>query len=212
MVKGKIKLDDVVIKEGNYMVPNNWVWVKIGVVIELAYGKSLPSKIRIPGNFDVYGANGIVGNHVEYLVEGPKIIVGRKGSIGAINWAEGNIWPIDTTYYVISKGINYKYIYYYLKNMNLVELNKATAIPGLNRNDVYDKLIPIPPLKEQTRIVSKIEGFFEKLDRVDELVQIGEQIELIKKSILAKAFRGQLGTNCEEDESATELLKEILNK
>lgn len=69
----------------------------------------------------------------------------------------------------------------------------------------------LPTLQEQKEIVRILDKLLEEESKIEELTQLEEQIELIKKSILAKAFRGQLGTNCEDDESALELLKEILN-
>ncbi len=77
--------------------------------------------------------------------------------------------------------------------------------------DIIKKLpIPIPPIEEQIEIVRILDKIFEEESKIEELTQLEEQIELIKKSILAKAFRGQLGTNCEDDKSALELLKEII--
>ena len=58
------------------------------------------------------------------------------------------------------------------------------------------------------RILDKI---LDNESKIEELTQLEEQRELIKKSLLAKAFRDQLGTNCEEDEYAIKLLKQILN-
>lgn len=68
----------------------------------------------------------------------------------------------------------------------------------------------VEDLNTQLEIIEVINKFVNKEKKLEELTQLEEQIELIKKSILAKAFRGQLGTNCGEDESALELLKEIL--
>ena len=72
--------------------------------------------------------------------------------------------------------------------------------------------IVLPTIEEQKEIVRILDKLLEQESKIDELTKLEEQIELIKKSILAKAFRGQLGTNCEDDESAIELLKEILMK
>ena len=51
-------------------------------VLTLEYGISLPEKKRISSDFPVYGSNGVVGSHNEFLVNAPCIIVGRKGSAG----------------------------------------------------------------------------------------------------------------------------------
>ncbi|MZK50961.1 restriction endonuclease subunit S [Clostridium beijerinckii] len=84
---------------------------------------------------------------------------------------------------------------------------------GINQNVLKKEVaIPVPPIEEQKEIVKILDKLLEEESKIEELTQLEDQIELIKKSTLAKAFRGELGTNCEEDESALELLKEILSK
>jgi type I restriction enzyme S subunit len=61
--------------------------VKLGDICEFKYGSSLPAAKRIEGSFDVYGSNGIVGTHDEALTTGPTIVIGRKGSIGEVNYS-----------------------------------------------------------------------------------------------------------------------------
>jgi type I restriction enzyme M protein len=69
-------------------------------VCTLEYGSSLPKEKRVEGQYPVVGSNGITGYHNNYLVEGPTIVVGRKGSAGEVTLIEQNCFPIDTTYYV----------------------------------------------------------------------------------------------------------------
>ena len=94
----------------------------------------------------------------------------------------------------------------------LIRGNILSATLGkLALTRIKDILVPVPSIEEQKEIVRILDKVLEEESKIEELTKLQEQIELIKKSILAKAFRGQLGTNCEEDESALELLKEILN-
>ena len=73
--------------------------------------------------------------------------------------------------------------------------------------------IEIPSMEEQKEIVRLLDVLLEKENRNKENVEmVLENIEGIKKSILAKAFRGELGTNNPEEESAIELLKTVLMK
>ena len=82
-------------------------WVPLGEVMELAYGKSLSAKHRVPGSIPVYGSNGVVGTQDKPLVEGKSVIVGRKGSAGAVRLVTEPCFPIDTTYFVRPrKGIH----------------------------------------------------------------------------------------------------------
>jgi type I restriction enzyme M protein len=132
-------------------------------VCTLEYGASLPKEKRVDGPYPVVGSNGITGYHSKYLVEGPAIIVGRKGSAGEVTLIEKNCFPIDTTYYVKqtnSAESDIGYLYWLLKTLNLSQLRGGAGIPGLNRTDVYEThQIPLPPMEMQKEIVAEIEGY-----------------------------------------------------
>ena len=136
-------------------IPEEWSIFTIGDLLTLEYGKGLPKHKRKQGNYPVLGSNGIVDVHNEYLLEAPSIIVGRKGTAGQITYINDNCWPIDTTYYVNIKQIEVSldYAYYFLLHANLPALSQSTGVPGLNRNDVYNILVPLPELIEQKEIV-----------------------------------------------------------
>lgn len=189
---------------------------KIGDLFAFEYGKSLTKKERKEtGSYPVYGSNGIVGFHDEYLVEGPAIIIGRKGAVGEVEFETNNLWPIDTTYYVkVAEYLDFKYSYFLLKSLVLSRLDKSTAIPGLNRNDAYDLNVDLPPLPEQRAIVSRIEQLFSDLDNgIANLKLAQEQLKVYRQAVLKKAFEGELTRKWREQQaelpSAEELLKEI---
>jgi type I restriction enzyme S subunit len=118
-------------------------------ILSLHYGKSLPATSRISGRVPVYGSNGITGWHNESLVQGPAIIVGRKGSIGEVHWSFTSVYPIDTTFYVQPVN-NYPLLacYFALKSAGLHSMNSDSAIPGLNRDRALHVEVPIPDSKE----------------------------------------------------------------
>ncbi|MCX8713019.1 restriction endonuclease subunit S [Gilliamella sp. B3464] len=166
----------------------------LGNVLELAYGKSLPAKSRSGDGYPVYGSNGEIGKHKQKLVNGPFIIVGRKGSYGEITWSDSSGWPIDTTYYVVLKiKSNLKFIFYLLQTLGLNQLNRSTAIPGLNREDAYKLKINLPSIQEQNEIVRRVEQLFAYADKIEQQVNTAlEKVNHLPQSILAKAFRGEL--------------------
>ena len=137
-------------------------------VCTLEYGSSLPKEKRVEGPYPVVGSNGITGYHNDYLVEGPAIVVGRKGSAGEVTLIEKNCFPIDTTYYVKQTNpaeSNIRFLYWLLKTLNLPGLRGGAGIPGLNRTDVYEThQIPLPPLEVQQEIVAEIEGYQAVID------------------------------------------------
>lgn len=83
------------------------------------------------------------------------------------------------------------------------------AITRLTINKLKNGYIFLPPLSEQREIVRILDSLHGKEQRAKELCNLMENIDHMKKSILARAFRGELGTNSPEEESALELLKEV---
>ena len=176
-------------------LPRNWILITLGEIFTLEYGKGLRKDLRDSnGKIPVYGSNGIVGYHSIPLVKKPCIIVGRKGTSGAVNISKVPCWPIDTTYYIdLTKELNLDFTYYLLSTLKLDSLDRSTAIPGLNRDDVYDLKIPLPPLKEQKRISSKIEELFTKLNiGIEYLKKTQILLKLYRQSILKHAVEGKL--------------------
>lgn len=167
-------------------LPEGWEWKKLGEVCEFNYGKSLPEKSRVAGGYPVYGSNGIVGTHEQFLVQNPTIIIGRKGAAGAVHLTKLPCFPIDTTYFVThTSTIDRVFLYYFLRISNLNSLDKSTAIPGLNRNDAYQLDLPLPPLPVQQQIVAKIEELFSELDAgVQELQSALARLKTYRQAVL----------------------------
>ena len=150
----------------------SWPMVSLGDVINVHYGKALKAEQRISsGSFPVFGSSGIVGKHDKALCSHPTIIIGRKGSVGAITWASEGGWIIDTAYYVEIKDnskLYLRYLFYTLSRIDLAKKTITTSIPGLNRDDLYNTYIKLPPLKEQIRIADlfdKADGIRQKRER-----------------------------------------------
>jgi type I restriction enzyme, S subunit len=133
-----------------------WPSRRLGEICELKYGKSLPECFRSGGSIPVYGSNGIVGSHDSPLTAGETIIIGRKGSHGEVNFSHMPCWPIDTTYYVDATATheNLHWLRYRLAGAGLNRMNRAAAVPGLNREDAYRVEILVPPPEEQRRIAA----------------------------------------------------------
>lgn len=198
-------------------IPTNWVSTRLGDLYNFEYGKSLIKGSRTEtGRYPVYGSSGIVGMHDQFLIEGPAIIVGRKGAAGSVNYSTDNLWPIDTTYYVRNcKNLCLKFSYYLFRSLNLAKLEASTAIPGLNRNHAYDETVLLPSLAEQHRIVAKIEELFSELDKgIENLQTARAQLKVYRQALLKHAFEGKLtaqwrAENRDKLETAADLQKRI---
>jgi len=175
-------------------LPEGWCAPLLRDVLDVRYGKGLPEKSRRDGPYAVYGSNGVVGRHEEPLTAGPTIILGRKGTVGAVHFSPDPCWPIDTTYFIEERpGLDMGFLYYALSTLGLSDMDTSTAIPGLNRGDVFAKTLPLAPLAEQKRIMAKVE---ELLGRVNaaraRLARLPAILKRFRQSVLAAACSGQL--------------------
>jgi len=152
-------------------------WVELGKICTFEYGKPLKEIDRKGGEYPVYGSNGIVGYHNEYLVKGPFIIVGRKGTAGAVVYSEKSGFPIDTTFYIQLKDqkVDLKFLYLIMATLNLGKVNIQAGVPGLNRNDAYKVKIPLPPLEIQKQLVGEMEEQKKIIEANKKLIGIMEQ-------------------------------------
>jgi type I restriction enzyme, S subunit len=116
--------------------PVGWEIKRVDDVLELVYGKALRAVNRVPGEIPVYGSGGIIEYHNEFLVNGPSIIVGRKGTVGSLYWEDRPFFPIDTVFYVKPKT-PLTFCFYLLQSLGLEGMNTDAAVPGLNRSNVY---------------------------------------------------------------------------
>lgn len=86
----------------------------------------------------------------------------------------------------------------------------GNAITRLTLKKIKQGIIPLPPFDEQEIIVSILEKVNSVDEQLDCVTNLEDNINNLKQSILSKAFRGELGTNDPSEESAIELLKEVL--
>ena len=105
----------------------------------------------------------------------------------------------------------FHYYFWTSKTAALRAINKGAAQPNLNTDIIGNVEISLPRENEQCEIVRLLDNLLAKEQQAKEAAEgVLEQIDLIKKAILARAFRGELGTNDPSEESAVELLKQVL--
>jgi type I restriction enzyme M protein len=167
MVKKKVRIE------------SRWDSVKLEDIISLEYGKALPENKRLPGIYPVMGSNGICGYHNINLIEGPAIIIGRKGSAGKVTFIADSCYPIDTTFYVqLKKQTDLRFLYHILLQLDLENMGGGIGVPGINRNDIYEIKIPFPPLEIQQKIAAEIEALEkEEAEAKGEIEKLKAQIE-----------------------------------
>lgn len=162
----------------------------VGDVLDLKYGKALPSHRRTSGNVPVYGSGGVVGLNGESLVSGPGVVIGRKGTVGTVHWAEGYFFPIDTTFYVVPKlDIPMEFIYFMLRTLGLDSMNSDSAVPGLNRNNVLALPVHLPD--EST--IRKFQQFVRPMFALRNAIESeSAQLAKLRDVLLPKLISGEL--------------------
>lgn len=169
--------------------PRGWRVGKLGEVIELLYGKALKAEKRAEGEFPVVGSSGIVGFHNEFLVQGPGIVIGRKGTIGEVIWLDQSFFPIDTTFYVKDQlGVHDLFFHYFLlKRQYFKKIASDSAVPGLNRNEAQRNPVVIPK-KESVQIFNELmRPIFEKRRCLNEEVKT---LIRLRDSLLPRLMNG----------------------
>ncbi|WP_337678087.1 restriction endonuclease subunit S [Carnobacterium divergens] len=169
--KGK-PLPDIEKNEIPFEIPENWKWVRLGNLLSVSSGKNLTLNKMKPGPYPVYGGNGITGYHNEFNATGTNILIGRVGAkCGNVNLVSGDIWVTDNAFIssFSEENISSKFLAFLIESMNLRDFAKSTAQPVISGQGIYPLLVPLPPLKEQHRIVKTL----------DEIMTICDQMEAI---------------------------------
>ena len=126
----------------------------------------------------------------QYIYDKESVLIPRKGSIKNIFHVNTPFWTVDTIFYtkVDTKIVLPKYFYYYLKTLNLQELNFAGGVPSLTKTILDKIIIPIPALEEQKRIVS----ILDKLDALVNDISIGLPAEIEARRKQYEYYRNRL--------------------
>lgn len=212
-------------KENNINEKNFFNKVKLKNVIKLISGRDVSvslcndKSIGIPY---ILGASNIKDNKffIERWIENPVVVSEKNDILLSVKGTIGKLYLQKEEKINISRQImalralnelNTHYLYYFLlRECERLKFEGNGLIPGISRKDILDLNILLPTLEEQQEIVNILDNLLAKYNKIKNLEQQLEKIELLKKAILAKAFRGELGTNNPDEESAENLLKEIL--
>lgn len=157
----------------------------------------------------------------KYLLKKGDVLFNRTNSpelVGKTSIYRGEYPAIYAGYLIkldYGKDIIGEYLNYMMNSTKAKHYCYTVKTDGVSQSNINAKKIgafeiPVPTIEEQQEIVNILDNLLAKYNKIKNLEQQLEKIELLKKAILAKAFRGELGTNNPDEESAENLLKEIL--
>lgn len=176
---------------------NEWDEKPLEECFRLKSGAGLTSKMMNPeGTFPVFGGNGIAGFHNEFNLSGSNVIIGRVGALcGNARHITEKIWLTDNAFKVVDFNYEFDHLFltYLLNYKNLRSFARQAAQPVISNSSLKDVLLPLPPLAEQRAIVGRLTALSAETKKLEQIYQSKiNDIEELKKSILAKAFSGEL--------------------
>ena len=166
-----------------------------GEVLEVRNGRNQRDVLDEDGQFPIIGSAGnIMGYANDYLCDEGTTIIGRKGTIDKPKFITYKFWNVDTSFGLVAgERLDQKFLFYFCKSLNFYDLNKGTTLPSLVKKDLVKISMPLPPIPEQKRIVTILDQVFTDSDRARELNEKKlESLNELKKSLLQKAFSGEL--------------------
>lgn len=160
----------------------------------------------------------------KYKIHKNDIFIARIGSVGENGLATHDIDGVFASYLIrLVPRIDTLFVRDFLQSdvywEQIADNSKGSTRLNVNANVLRRLKFPLPPFPEQCRIVNRIESLCTKLDEARIKLQLvsgvpGSQkaaichLDAMKQAILGRAFRGRLGTNHPEEESAAPLLEQ----
>ena len=229
----------VPVDEQPYKLPDSWVWVRLQNLCEVKGGKRIPKgeefsnektknvylRVSDFNNYSInqdklkYISDDLAEKLKNYKISTEDLYLSIAGTIGKIGIIP---YELDKSFFTenavkltnLSNAINNKFLLNCFKTnfiQNLINDSiTSSGQPKLAIFRIENFSIPLPPLEEQQEIVRVLDEVLENENKVKELLELEERIDILEKSILHKAFKGELGTQNSSDESALNLLKSIL--
>lgn len=230
--EGKIKkekpLPEITEDEIPFDLPDSWKWVRLNAVIVLLSGSDLtPNKYNnsckgipyITGASNIEGEKLVINRWTEYpnnIAHNGDLLLTCKGTVGKTTILnEPEVHIARQLMAITAIELNLKYLKYFVESqVDALKAKAKSLIPGIERDNVLELLLPLPPLAEQRRIVAKIEELLPYVDRYAAAYEKLEQFnakfpEDMKKSILQYAIQGKLVEQRPEEGTGAELYKQM---
>lgn len=134
-------------------VPEHWDVRRLKWALRLQRGYDLPQEARRPGDVPVVSSGGVIGRHDQARACAPGIVMGRYGSTEAVFWLEEDYWPHNTALFTTTLNGNHaRWCFYLLRSISKADHAGKSAVPGVDRKDLFDIKVVLPPLEEQAAI------------------------------------------------------------
>jgi type I restriction enzyme S subunit len=185
---------------------------RLKFICRLGYGNALPKDEESSGDIPVFGSNGQYSTTSGRNTLIPAIVVGRKGSYGKVNWASDGCFASDTTFFIDSNqtSSNLRWLYWVLQTLKLDEGSQEAAVPGLNRESVYEQRVIFPDQETQHLIANYLDR---ETAHIDALVAEKEKmlalLEEKRAALISRAVTRGLNPDAQLKPSGLDWLGDI---
>jgi type I restriction enzyme S subunit len=165
-----------------------WIETTVGDQVTLQRGIDITRAQQKPGTVPVVSSGGIASYHDTVAINGPGVVLGRKGVVGSVWYLDQDYWPHDTTLYVKDfKGNDPSFVYYFFKwkTASLAALDVGSANPTLNRNHVHPMKVRWPELTLQI-VISEILKTLD--DKIELNRKMNETLEQMARAMFKSWF------------------------
>ena len=185
-------------------LPDGWAWAALGEVTENHDGARIPVKAsdraEMQGEYPYYGASGVIDHVDQYLFDGTYLLVSEDGANLVARTkpiafeATGRFWVNNHAHVLTAlSGVSQRYLMYRIDHSNLDGLVTGTAQPKITQRNLVKIRVPLPPTREQARIVEILEGHLSRLDAAMAVADaVEERAGALRRSLLHAAFTGKL--------------------
>jgi type I restriction enzyme S subunit len=212
-------------------LPDKWRWATLETLTEfggvsygvLKRGQHVPSGIPVVQIRDI--VNGelrlktmmrtsakIADNYKRTILSGGEIVIAIRGTVGRtalvpIALAGANV-SREIAVIPVLPSLSTEYVRQFLESeyaqRQMKQKVKGVAVTGINLADLRKLVVPVAPLSEQYRVVEEIKGAFLRIDLIEQAVDRGsERVRSLEQSVLVQAFRGELISQDNNDQSSS---------
>lgn len=176
-----------------------WVETTLGETCEMYQPKTIGTKDLIPdGPYPVFGANGIIGRYDKFNHEEPQLLVTCRGATcGSVNISEPKSWVTGNAMVVrpLNASLDLTFLEFVFRGG--IDISKAitgAAQPQITRTNLSPLVISFPKsISEQERLAEQFQNLAAETQRLEGIYRRKlEAVEGLKKSLLDRAFRGEL--------------------
>ena len=199
-IKKEKPLPPISPEEIPYELPKGWEWVRFGDITINRDSERVPlsreEREKRKGIYDYYGASGVIDKIDGYLFDKTLLLIGEDGA-NLINrstpiafLAEGKYWVNNHAHVIDAIDITIlKYLCIYINSINLEPYITGTAQPKMNQAKLNSIVVALPPLKEQIRIISRVEKLLELCNKLEKRVNSSKSdLQILLQSLLRETF------------------------